>query len=359
MNVPSADGSVPGRAEGGFSIRTYGEAIDCAFAGRVATRDRVAIQIPDEQVTSGRPGLMGLCQKIAQMNIGAARKLLAACDPEASLEQYQLQSSLRGRHRFSKEDLRHAVGSVLGKEHNLHPGPGDGGGMRFHLQVVDRRAMLGLQLTSNRSPGSLEREGVARPFVYCIGRLLDLGADATVVIDACGPDAHLHLWPSGPPYMAIGCHHERRRTQPDSRQGSEGVDSQVSNRVIRTVGLSTALPFGASRIDCIVTNQAGVPPPATKGSLLECARILKPEGIAVIITASPAQFVQQIMHGELPFAIGASLSAVVAGRKSSLCWRGSTSSLSAAFDPGTGFAWSVVNQSVRCRIGSFFATRHS
>jgi hypothetical protein len=267
-------------------------------------------------VTSGRPGLVSLCEKIAQMNMVAARKLLAVCDPEAALDGYQLQASLRGRHRFSKDDLRRAVSSVLEKKHSLQPGSGSGGGgMRFHLQVADRRATLGLQLTSNRSPGSLEREGVARPFLYCIGRLLDLGAEATVVVSACGPDAHLHLSPSAPLNMAIGCHHERRQAQPDSPPSSEAADQQVPTHAIRTVGLSTDLPFATSRVDCIVTNEAGAPRAATKGSLSECARILKPEGVAVVITASPAEFVQQIMQGELPFAIGASLSAVVAGRK--------------------------------------------
>lgn len=281
-------------------------------------------------VTSGRPGLVSLCEKIAQMNMVAARKLLAVCDPEAALDEYQLQASVRGRHRFSKDDLRRAVSSVLEKEHSLQPGSGSGGGgMRFHLQVADRRATLGLQLTSNRSPGSLEREGVARPFLYCIGRLLDLGAEATVVVSACGPDAHLHLSPSAPLNMAIGCHHERHQGQPDSPPSLEAADQQAPTqaigavgrpirtvgRTVRTVGLSTDLPFGMSRVDCIVTNEAGVPPAATKGSLSECARILKPEGIAVVVTTSPAEFVQQIMQGELPFAIGASLSAVVAGRK--------------------------------------------
>ena len=70
-----------------------------------------------------------------------------------------------------------------------------------------------------------------------------------------------------------------------------------------------------SRVDYVVTNEAGVEAATSQESLMECARILKPQGVAVIITASPTEFVQQIVHGELPFSISASLSAVVAGRK--------------------------------------------
>ena len=261
-------------------------------------------------VTSGRPGLAGLCGKIAQMNVRAAQRLLAACEPDAHVERYQLQASLRGRHRFTRSDLRQAVSTVLEKEHGLQPGRGEG--MRFHLQVADRRATLGLQLTNCRSPGALERDGISGPLLYCIGRLLDLQSEEIVVLNACGPQAHRHLWRSGPPRAAVACHHERVGGALPERAGSSAGSSGLT---LLAVGSAIHLPFESSGVDCVVTNETGLPQPAARSSLRECSRILKPQGIAVVITAEPREFVELIMHGGLPLAITASLPAFVAGRK--------------------------------------------
>ena len=264
-------------------------------------------------VTPGQPGLRRLCTKIGQLNLHAARNLLAACRPDADPTRFHLQVSLRGRHRFSRQDLRRAVCTTLEQSHGLIRARGRDV-LRLDLKVIDRRALFGVQLAGRRSPGRIEREGLTGPLAFCLGRLLGLSGWEVVVLCSGGVDALTEISHSGPPRLLVGCQLDSsqwKHPEPDNTPPSTpGVNVIITS--------SCNIPIATSSADCVIAVGARDLPSSGRQVLREYARILRPNGLAMILTSLPAELVQLLLGADLPFEIAATQSILLGGRRYSL-----------------------------------------
>lgn len=237
-------------------------------------------------ITVGMPGLERIKKQLAKVDMEPAKRLARVLDADIDIESAQLNATVQGRHRFRAADLLKEAQHIFKTKHGMGPASGTFG-LRLHIQVRGRSALLGMRLPSPQTEPN-------RAMSYCLGHLLGLepgdrvlwlrreSAEAAELRYAFGAD----VW-VGMPVNAR-----------DSPQG---------DMVFRT---GPELPIADAACSHVLAQYREKD---TSAILSELARILPSGGIAVLEVERPEPFVAALRG--LAFDIAVALPVQSRGRR--------------------------------------------
>ena len=260
-------------------------------------------------ITTGRPGLQRIVDQVTRTDIGPALGLHAVLNGPKDESVGRLMCTVGGRHRFTAADLQDALREPFAEKLPMADAPVERT-CTFHLQVVGKKALLGMQLTPRRLRDRPYREvdvpgGLEATVAYCMAVLAGVGKRQICLDPMCGSgtiliEAGLGCCPAG----LIGG---------DIDLGALGAARQNGRAADLSFDLlhwdATCLSLPDAAVDVLLCNlpygkkvarlQRGPQNPF----LQEFARVVRPGGKAALLTMDKFTTDRFLKDSRTPFSL--------------------------------------------------------
>jgi len=263
--------------------------------------------IPD--VTTGGPGLQRIVDQVARTDLAPVLALHGALNGPGDEPAGRLVCTVGGRHRFDAADLQDALRGPFAEKISTAGAPPERTCI-FHLQVVGKKALWGMQLTPRRLRDRLYRKvdvpgGLEVTVAYCMGLLAGIGKGQVCLDPMCGSGTTLIEAALGfGPARLIGGDISAD-VLAAARENSAAAD--VSLDLLRWD--AARLPLADAAVDALLCNmpygkkvvrfQRGPQNPF----LEEFARVVRPGGKAALLSADRFSMDRSLKDPGAPFAL--------------------------------------------------------
>jgi tRNA (guanine6-N2)-methyltransferase len=258
-------------------------------------------------ITTGGPALRQIAGQVAGVDLAPALALHHRLHGSASGDTLRLVCTVGGHHRFSAGQLFQAVHEVLGQHYRLADGTAETPCLQ--LQVLGRRALLGLQLTRRRLRDREYRQadhpgGLEATVAYCMALLAGVGRGDLCLDPMCGGgttliEAGLAFHPRflvggdlAPPALAAA-----RQNAAAAGERLHLVRWQAGELPLADASVGAVLcnlPYG-KKVRAIGHDEVPL--------LREMARVVRPGGRAVLLAGEGTAAVPFLEDAEGPFEI--------------------------------------------------------
>lgn len=259
------------------------------------------------EVTTGGPGLQRIVDQVAHTDLRPALALHDALNGPRDEPVGRLICTVSGRHRFTAADLQNALRAPFSAQLPMADAPPERT-CTFHLQVVGKKALLGLQLTPRRLRDRQYRKadipgGLEATVAYCMALLAGVGERQICLDPMCGSgttliEAALAFRPArliggdiDPPVLAAARQNARTASVPVSLLHWD----------------ATHLPLAAASVDALLCNLpygkkvARIQRGPQNPFLQEFARVLRPGGKAALLTTGSVAMDIYLEDPDFPF----------------------------------------------------------
>ena len=261
------------------------------------------------QVTTGQPGLHQIVEGVSQVDLKPAMALHDTLHGPKSEPVCKLVCTVGGRHRFSARDLYRAVRDRLGADYTIEEEP-RGNAYPLLLQVMDKRALWGMQLPRRRLRDRLYRQahvpgGLEGTVAYCMALLAGPERQKVWVDPMCGGATTLiEAGLAFAPQLLVGGDLSTGALAA-ARENSDAADQKL-NLLQWDV---EQLPLANASIDALVCNlpyekKATYVRQGDNSSIIEeFARVLRPGKRAVFLTADKETMDMVLEDPDTPFEL--------------------------------------------------------